>query len=289
MNYNGNLNNCLRLDPEKEPEGIKYQRYGCSSSNEDVSIVKKNTGYHLLDSKGKEVTPSDCKGILFTENGFPVYPGNPTAAAGAFPLLVIHDNDGNVYNQLAGVVIIPKNIGSSSQYTLVHELAHTYGLTDVIKTDLYKINQTNTKTGETYQNDYASTETNLMTWQQPTGKKIRFREIPIACSNGTVYRDSKGINLGIIQRQIDINYSNNQNGESQWSMLRYYISPESVNRKIFYNQKNGYCSDDERILKNKTKEEYENAKKTIEESENNMYINQNKIYTEVEKNNLTIK
>ncbi len=294
MNSNGNLNNCVGLTPEKEPEGITYKRYGCKTyttteNAETVKIVKKATGYHLQDADGQEQF-NECKGILFTDNGLPVYPGNPLAAAGMFPI----NKDENKIMTKEGIAIVPKAIGSSGLYTLAHELAHTYGLTDVTATDFYKIKQTNTENGIIYTNDYASTETNLMTWQQPTGKKIRFRGIPIACSQGTIYKDSEDKILGApLQRSIDLDPQNQKTGDTQWHCLRglcYKKSNTSEDKKIYFNSETGYCSESERILNNKTKEDYESAKKTIEEKENTiMYINYNKTYTNTEKNNLTIK
>ena len=102
------------------------------------------------------------------------------------------------------VIFVPRGNGESSQYVVMHEFGHSLGLTDVIQSDLFTINNVY----------YASSETNVMSWREPSGNKLRYRDIPIACSGGNQYKDITGKNLGSTEHLIPGNF------EKQWECIR---------------------------------------------------------------------
>ena len=309
----GSLNACPYFKPHQEPSNVSYQRYGCNTSGnpENVTIIrtKKSSGYiyQIKNSKGKIVSKEDCLGILFTDNGYPVFPNaDQSLAAGFYPFSKFYfafvnetnfntfdfpNLDSKLLNYLSygGAVIQLRNVGESSQYTLVHEIGHSFGLTDVGQSNLYYIQEYDKTYNEPFKVNYASSETNLMSWESPTGKKIRTRDTPIACSGGTrhYYEYNGGKNriyLEFFERLVE------GKGENQWDCLRdCYKKPNSyntTNRLLFWNNTER-CSPEESGVKH-TSYDIETIKKLQSDKENELnskHINK-EIYTESEKENL---
>ena len=76
--------------------------------------------------------------------------------------------------------MVPRSQSNEEPYTVVHELGHSFGLTDVaVDRNEYTIQLVSNNVVE-----YGTTERNIMTWTSPSGPKIRYRDTPIACTGG---------------------------------------------------------------------------------------------------------
>lgn len=214
--------NCSEKDrgePTKTNVIIKAKQNSLSSGNYKMS-------YYIFDENdpNKKLGFKSCD-YLYTDNGYPIIPNITAVTAGVHatsvqlgPIESRHDG----YLPYGSIIFVPRGIGESAHYVLMHELGHSYGLTDVAKSaTIYRVidqdknkdadnayyNDDLTATGKDliprkngelpfktgvkdyrkYLNYYASKETNLMTWEMPTGPKIRYRKTPIACTSGTIY------------------------------------------------------------------------------------------------------
>ena len=280
------------FNPENEDINTTYHIYnGCGGNvkeSEDVIIkvaqntIDKTMHYYIYDKNGQKIKYKDCD-ILYTDNGYPVVPSisgvNGTAGvsvkmAGQYNIdEEISDYSGQTtkfkfnfnldkfehYLPYGSIIFVPRGKGESARHVLMHELGHSFGLTDVSLSDIYKITEKSKYKNEQdidnhglyinkkgnigereYENYYASSETNLMSWHTPEGKRIRYRNVPIACTGGTKYYASteknKYILLGAIERLIQNGY------ENQWECVRgkCYDSKYSTNfstdeRKEFWN------------------------------------------------------
>ena len=244
--------------------------------------------------------------ILFTDDGYPVIPKKEciTGSTLAFsdPLASNDKHDG--YLAYGSLILVPRRTGKSGLYTLMHELGHSFGLTDVSVSNVYKttetaiyatnnendhglfVNENSTNLGEReYNNKYASTESNIMSWKFPTGNKLRYRPVPIACTGGTKYYkatmekkdedgniytgydDEKGTWGTSIERLILDGIKDKNNIEdkdwqelNQWECIRgncynsKYSSTYSTNaRKTYYERSNeeSWCYANKKIEANK--------------------------------------
>jgi hypothetical protein len=258
------LNSCSGFDPQNESKKATYHMVsldGCSdgvgTSPIDVEIrmqpVEGEGGtiykrYYALKG-GKKVDFAPCD-ILYTDEGYPLVPSisgvlTGTAAVSSSPnkwSLYFED-----YLPYGSVVVTPRRRGITAQYTLMHELGHSFGFTDVQSSALIEQKEYVENAyiyGENlydagYINTYASSETNVMAWQQPSGRRIRYRNTPIVCTSGTAYYGGlkgdgtfdPGTFWGAVERPVDGGY------ENQWECVRgeCYTEKYSTNeRKDFW-------------------------------------------------------
>ena len=274
---NGDLSSCPYFFPEEEHKDTKYRVYSDGTCLGAIDGDKPVTIKIIYDDYGEEHyyaflednTPvtGDCN-IIYTDNGYPVFPSKAGVTSnikgGNLPFLKANNNV-----PVGSITIAIRGKGESAQYTLIHELGHSFGLADVSMSDIYKILEYDTKSKPVYQNNegkkdyrlyknnlYASSETNLMTWQQPTGKKIRYRGTQVVSTGGTDYYtdvDDPNSYVGSIERPFS------GNGENQWECARFCYNNDALNsedRKEYW-QKKVYSSKVED--KNKFDEMYENS------------------------------
>ena len=206
-------------DPIKKDVIIKAKQKTKEGSS---SFSKYKTSYYIFDKNNpnKKLEYKKCD-YLYTDNGYPIIPkieavkGNVGASSVQMlpatnnKIVIRHDE----YLPYGSIIFVPRRKGESAQYVLMHELGHSYGLTDVAKSaTIYRVidQDKNKNADKIYYNDdkytremipheegvidyrkyvnyYGSKETNLMTWQTPNGPKIRYRKTQIACTGGTVY------------------------------------------------------------------------------------------------------
>ncbi len=284
------------FQPEKEGPGTKYYiksakgcRKGINPEDErpviisatpkisEGSIIYDDIGtimkdYHVIEN-GKKLELKDCD-TLFTDNGYAVIPtAEGIESAGISKSLGSITTFGNVasyehdifddYLPYGSIIIVPRNIGEESFYTSVHELLHSFGLTDIATISDYEVpinDPTNrleieydpsfykTNWGR-YQNNYGTQESNVMQYISPGGNKIRHRENIITCTEGQKYEASfkKGsrtwdpIEMGSGPLIID------GIGENQWDCLRYCLNKHEFStesRKTFWNN-SGKCGLDD--------------------------------------------
>ena len=124
-------------------------------------------GFLYAYNNGKKVKFGHCD-VIYTDDEIPVVPGGPGTYASTGPLAY----DG-VY--FGGIIVYPRPSSLPKYYALFHELGHSFGLTDLVQ---------NNKTEE----GVATTETNLMSWTLPIGKKLRYNGVQAAYSGGSVWR-----------------------------------------------------------------------------------------------------
>lgn len=239
--------------------------------------------YYAFDEMGNQINNlADCD-ILFTDNGYPVVTdkkGNVGHAA-ALSLSISEKPLIQGYLPQGSIVLTPRKNGESSHYALIHEIGHSYGFTDVAKFDVseiinkteyaiydYSISPTSTPLLVSYPNQYATTETNLMTWKEPAGKRIRYRDIPIARSGGINYKwivkyDKSGnpckdgtgcepIEIPMGNSELQIKPIDKQN-EQQWECIRncYTKDLATTNRKKYWleDEKNNTIIDMDKEMK----------------------------------------
>ena len=230
---NIDLRFCNGFNPEQEPSYTKYYIYSPNEECEKISKIKQKktlvtirkktviedgiemNHYYLFGEKNNNINYSSCN-ILYTDNGYPVVPNEDGVTGGAAAITYFNPEKLIEKNlPYESTVFAPRGKGESRQHTIVHEIAHSLGYTDIAKTGI-KIEK-ETKKGVDFENEYATSETNLMTWQDPTGKKIRYRETPIACSGGVKikYIIAPGKEYTIIKEQAFTG-----KGEKQWECIR---------------------------------------------------------------------
>ena len=164
--------------------------------------LQKN--YYAFFDNNEKVDFKDCD-TLFTDNGYPVIPlkdaitGNTAAASINFNKKLsdkheVYDH----YLHYGSITLVPRGVGDAAYSTFVHELAHSYGLTDVAETPNANIHIISTRKPKIeydasfsqkndwsrYDNYYATNETNLMSFSKPNGESIRYRDPQITCTGG---------------------------------------------------------------------------------------------------------
>lgn len=323
----GDLKKCNQFKPYLESNKTTYKlvtmKEPCDDwknkeKEEDVSIRISKDGkfYHLFNKKlNKFINNLECK-VLYTDNGFPIIPTINGVLDGDFAVNIflddkLNENWGDKLNEnwgspvfsfpkfqphdsylpRGGMAIVPRRAGSpSQQYAAIHELGHTFGLTDVaqselfLPSDIYDISIQDIDARQIY----ASYETNLMSWQTPNGKRIRYRSTPIACTRGKQYYNSEGKYIGSVE------LLNLEGSEKQWECVRgkcydskykniypqdYYHSNYSVDIHPGFSNKarkehwlhTGICNDEAKKLKKQTSEKYESDKKDSWRKANMIY------------------
>ena len=259
--------------PRHEPANVTYNmisRDGCESGVGSSPIEVEIKEAHSIDNKGNDVIRyyayrngkkmefSPCD-VLYTDDGYPVVPDEDgvfggTAASSTKITLKFDD-----YLPYGSIVVAPRGAGESAKYTLMHELGHSFGYTDVEKRFDYVVDEfvdaIDADFTYPFTSSYASVETNLMTWQQPSGRKIRYRNTPIVCTGGTVYyggySESKGFysRFGAVERPVE------GKGENQWECIRgacFTTEYSTEARKTFWNTKSGWCGENEIVSDRET-------------------------------------
>lgn len=304
-NCKDKLSDCTGFKPEDEPEYTTYKMYGCSDEGyteenaQDVKIkisIKKATledgktkttkEYHIVrKAKNGEEKEGyrDCH-ILYTDNGIPIIP-TISSYFGALAVSVpTEEKIGHIPR--GSTIFVPRTYGESGQNVVMHELGHSFGFTDVArKKDLVRktqfVENSNVKPYVTF---YASAETNLMTWQVPSGRKIRYRATPIACTGGTNYYyldDNSNLNpIGGIERALK------GAGENQWECIRGKCFDEDFMNKNIGSKEFWDPSDTKKCKNNNLKDllsvdyfdkpenkEYKNVLILVKDEYNTMYNN----------------
>ncbi|SHL04958.1 hypothetical protein [Fibrobacter sp. UWB12] len=258
------LTYCNNFYPQLEPKDAKYKLVTLSTKkckefkekndidwtdvkSEDVEIrvSKEDNRYYYIYKNKKEVTDFECK-ILYTDDGYPILP-SPLGVkggtyAGVMPLgdfksllkdpeaikygydfskvqLDIFEN----YLPYGSIIFVPrgKTNEDGAKFPIYHELGHSFGLTDVEHSHFFRKYRLNEVIGK-----YASSETNLMSWTAPIGKKIKYRNIPIACTRGTEYYIfGTDEFIGSVERLV------NKGRERQWDCIRGNCYNSSFNDK----------------------------------------------------------
>lgn len=165
----------IKAIPDKRSDGTEYVKY---------------VAYH----NGLPVSFGSCD-YLYTTNGLPALPIDaPGALAISKP--IVKDKF-----RLGSVVWVPHGIGPSSFYTVMHELGHSFGLTDVSQGELYADEESG--------HYLAYSETPLMTWRQPSGWKLRYRNVQVVYTGGAKMDDGSVIECPIMDAF-----------DNQWKCLR---------------------------------------------------------------------
>lgn len=163
-----------RFKPEEEPAGTTYAIQSIGECEDGVGekgigvtirriVSDDHTVQYYAYHNGKKVSFGPCD-YLYTTNGIPVIPyEDPTTLAVSSRF----QKDGFV---LGSIVWVPRGTSESSMYTMMHELGHSFGLTDVSHGD---------------EKNYVTKEKNVMTWQAPSGKKLRYRPQQVVYTGGT--------------------------------------------------------------------------------------------------------
>ena len=203
-----NLTLCNNFYPELEPSNTKYYitrpSEDCRKTDREpikipvtIKKGKKDRFYYAIDSHNELMKLKSCD-ILHTDNGLPIIPGYTNAGlsfpwtkedfeeaqeiAGPgkeFPIsdnFMLYDD----YLPYGSIIIATRNKTDNGLYTIAHELGHSFGLTDIVQDS----NEVIKKRESEHTNTYGTTERNLMTWINPSGSKIRYRDNHIACTNG---------------------------------------------------------------------------------------------------------
>ncbi len=185
------MNNNGILEQPTDDEEVEIRAMLKNGSSFNYYIFRKG--------ENKAVKLDKCL-VLYTEDGYPIVPSVDGAknGAGGISIHLREESDKEFkrhdgYLPYGSIVYAPRGPGKSGLYTLMHELGHSFGLSDVSKSNVYRIkekseyNYRNTQKKLQYSNDYASSETNMMSWQSPAGRRIRYRNTPIVCTAGTRY------------------------------------------------------------------------------------------------------
>ena len=260
------------FDPRQESKSTTYYMVGTDGCEDGVGSTpieveirrdKSSSAKFYAFKNGKKVEFASCD-ILYTDNGYPVIPNvdGVYEGTGAFsdPILtsVVYDR----YLPYGSFVLVPRGVGDVAQNILMHEMGHSFGLTDVERSAQYMEKEmVLTQIGgatytTTYKNTYASSETNLMSWLSPLGKRVRYRNTPIVCTGGTDYYvsleseetkkfDSRSF-LGSLERPVENGY------ENQWECIRNCFRSEFATdeRKEFWTP-SGWCKENKTWDKDK--------------------------------------
>ncbi|MBP5768156.1 MAG: hypothetical protein J6W51_03475 [Fibrobacter sp.] len=254
-----------RYDPADEPSNVQYYirvSSECGGGSSQPVTLKEGVNsegkklYRAHGNDGKVVPINDCS-VLFTENGYPVVTATPGAAAvnAAFTSGTLH---------MGGIAWVPYGKGGvGSYYTMMHELGHSFGLTDVEK----NFNEENIplyyESGlySGYVVNAATSESNLMAWQQPTGVKLRYRGSQVVCTGGVDYYSGVGVGfVGSLERYIPELYDNQisclQGDCEDLSVDGYWYDPLRLN---YWDQLSptSYCNETYLRVDHTSKDEYD--------------------------------
>ena len=235
------LSSCKKFHPEDEPANTEYRLYnkdnGPNPKTDPIVEIKmiqtlnsldEVVMHYYIEKKGNpfpyQYSPKE---VLYTDNGYPVipYPKEPSGLVGAVSIPLDKKFNKNLelfddYLPYGSIIFVPRKAGKTGYYMLMHELGHSFGLTDVAKSYVFKFIEDDRERGSfylnkygnmgkgnrKYENFYASSETNLMSWQTPNGIKLRYRPSQMVCTGGTVYY-KKSLNVvldgGRIKKEFD--------------------------------------------------------------------------------------
>lgn len=304
INSLGDLHTCKGFHPEQEHPSTTYfiesPNEECATKNggigtekvkvyirakdelEDGKKVRRYYAFRADNNKKAEYARCD---ILYTDDGYPVIPNTKGIKDGLQALNLplkgdikfdktyylfdykikpfsIKFDQYKDYLSYESFIMVPRSRSNSSLYVLMHELGHSFGLTDVSRTALFQ--RDDIKDGKFYTNTYASSETNLMSWHTPAGKKLRYRENPIACTGGIGYYDKDDTYLDATELRVDYIEEDGKKtkakGEKQWDCIRdCYVDNFEYTERINYFNYTGVCADDKsrkKIVENE--EEFRN-------------------------------
>ncbi|SIO06275.1 hypothetical protein [Fibrobacter sp. UWB11] len=258
----------ISATPKISDGSIDYDYYG---------QIKKD--YHVIEN-GEKQELKDCD-TLFTDNGYAVIPtADGIDAAGISIDLGRNTKFGNIasyehdifddYLAYGSIMIVPRNIGDESFYTSVHELLHSFGLTDIASVSDFEVpikdptsrieieydpSSYKTNWGR-YKNEYGTQESNVMEYKGPGGNRIRHRENIITCTGGQTYYASliKETAMGpLVWDPIEIGLGPlviDGIGENQWDCLRDCLNKpdfSTKSRKIYWNNSDKCALEDKEI------------------------------------------
>lgn len=291
------LSQCPNFDPENDDPNATYYLYlrdknECKEPKVRIDKTKaklitiktspkKDGNGNVIMEKGGNIRRhfyvnekedlTDCH-ILFTDDAYPVIPSTDGVSdIGGRAQAIHYPFDDNYYtyigdnfpydNYLAygGVVFAPRGAGKSHLPLLMHELGHSFGLTDVTKTTIF--NRTDiletkdqyfddiNKNKAIYINQYGSAETNLMSWQDPPGKRLKHRSTPIVCPGGaSIYLAEKNPKKFLLNTELKLSvigedkWDLSEIGDNQWDCIRdcHKDNFNTKNRETYFNR-TGYC------------------------------------------------
>lgn len=129
--------------------------------------IRLSEGSYFAYSNGKKAKFGPCD-ILYTDDEIPRVPSKSGAYAFSCTL---------GYNEFVygSIIVYPRATSQSSAYAMLHELGHSFGLTDVVQNNKTDIGQ-------------PTIETNLMSWIMPLGKKLRYHGANVAYTGGSYWQ-----------------------------------------------------------------------------------------------------
>lgn len=261
----GDLSKCngfKPIQPELENPNTTYHMYSpdkCNGIGKDVEVKIRakdeiengETTRHYYAYLGTEKAPYKSCDILYTENGYPVIPHEIGILGASVAFSQPSSDKFDDYLPYESVIFVSRGVNESSYYVLMHELGHSFGLTDVSASNIFE--QTEHDGKSDYTNYYASSETNLMSWTTPAGKKLRYRKTPIVCTGGTSYKDILDDRTYLIERPAG-------GVDNQWKCIRDCHKKDltaeedvDVNVRKYYFNKSFICEEDvdkNRVIKN---------------------------------------
>ena len=283
------LTYCNKFNPEYEPTSIQYflispdeecvKKGGVGTTPKPVEIRLETTSkdgeiekHYYPFFEDRNPAPLVSCDILYTDNGIPIPPGKNGLNGAAAINVPFPDDMFDNYLPQRSVMIIPRGIGEDGYNTLSHEFGHSLGLTDVEsniteiqnKTENAIYNEQESSSSTllyssssslyTYDNTYATKERNLMSFMQPIGNKLRYRDMPIKCTglkktilkikkdnDGNLCKEGETCQKKeiIIDQQSKELPSNVGAGDNQWECARncFLILDDFSydNRKAFFN------------------------------------------------------
>lgn len=261
----GDLHECNGFVPEKEATStsyfIKSPDETCATKGGGIGTTEVPVYFRAMDKgdirhyyafrkdNNKKANYAACD-MLYTDDGYPVVPtvDGIEGSTAAFST-ALEPSEGvdilktfkpyNDYLSYGSIVFVARSVGESGLYTLMHELGHSFGLTDVNVSAIFKKTEHDKKNKSTYNNYYASSETNLMSWLTPSGKRLRYRETPIVCSGGVPLKDNPSVSIEQIIKG---------KGEFQWDCIRdCYQERLKTKERIDYWKKTETCDPSKRI------------------------------------------
>ena len=264
--FPGDLSKCYRFEPENENKKTTYKMYspddcidGIDSKmgkpqNEHISVTirakeeeeKGIMKMHYYAYIGNQKAPYTNCDVLFTDNGYPIIPHTKNILGGTYAMNYYDINSLNKsYTPEETITFVPRGIGESSQYTSMHELGHAFGLTDVSSSYILgTVGYIESNSDFPYPYiKYATSETNIMSWEMPMGKKFRYRSTPIACTGGTKFynKTSSGSTSLIAAAGLELKGK----GENQWECIRDCHNSDDYafdERKYFWKNE-GLCNE----------------------------------------------
>ncbi|SHK69632.1 hypothetical protein SAMN05720470_102105 [Fibrobacter sp. UWOV1] len=114
-------------------------------------------------------------------------------------------NDVSPFEVIGGIAFATHLDGTASYNTIVHEIGHTFGLTDLYMAPDDPTIPENYKKAD-LKASFAFNESNVMSYKIPTGKRIRHRSLLITPTGENMqlyYKDKSGNRIFVTERQWD--------------------------------------------------------------------------------------